>query len=295
MYIDRQEYRSIYQSIHRSILDRVLVDTRSSIGRYATEYRPMYRLIHRRILLSVDGGSLILHRYFTDTSPILHRYFTDTSPILYLHRMYWLISVNILVDISVDTRSVDRCSSIGRYISRQIGLHLGRQYLVSVDTSVYNIQYRSIYQSIVSVDLSVDISVVGIQYPSIYRSIVSIRSICRLIVSSIGQYIGRQYRSMYRWTVSFDVSVDGIQYRWIHRSSCRSRHRSICRSRHRSTSRSTHQSIYRSIYTSVDRIFSTIRICLFYCAFCHCYAGAMVPSRRNRKGNRNDNVIFTTQ
>ena len=92
--------------MQRSILDRLAVDTRSS-KEYrsiymSVEYRPMYR----SILLSVDilGGSPSLHRYFTDTSLILHRCCTDASPTLYLHRMYWLISVDISVHTLVDTR-----------------------------------------------------------------------------------------------------------------------------------------------------------------------------------------------
>ena len=40
----------IYRSIHRSILDRVSVDTLPSIGRYSIEYRSIYRSsIHRCI------------------------------------------------------------------------------------------------------------------------------------------------------------------------------------------------------------------------------------------------------
>ena len=66
-------HRSIYQSIQRSILDRLSVDTRSSIGRYIG-----------RVSTDVSTDTPI-GRYtwwFTDTSPILHRYCTDASPIL---------------------------------------------------------------------------------------------------------------------------------------------------------------------------------------------------------------------
>ena len=104
------------------------VDTRSSIDRYSIEYRPILDRV------STDTPIGRYTRWITDTSPILHRYFTDTSPILYFHRVYWLISVDILVDTSVDTRSVD--ISADRL----------------VDKSVDSIWYRSI----VSVDISVD-------------------------------------------------------------------------------------------------------------------------------------------
>ena len=58
----------------------ISVTTRSSIDQYLIEYRP----IHDQVLTNVSTDTLI-SRYtwwFTDTSLILHRYFTDTSSIL---------------------------------------------------------------------------------------------------------------------------------------------------------------------------------------------------------------------
>ena len=96
------------------------------IGRYLMEYRSILDRIYRYIgRVSVDIY-LVAHRDFTDTWPILHRYCTNASPTLYLHRMYWLISIDISVDTLVDTRPVDKCSSIGRCICRYIGLYIGR-------------------------------------------------------------------------------------------------------------------------------------------------------------------------
>ena len=120
--VSHQVYRPIAVSvdtlvdtrlIYRPILDRVSTDTRSSIDRCIDRY--CYRSIY-----------LVAHRDFTDTSPILHRCFTDTLP-----------SPSVLVDIgryitwyigrhSTDTRPVDKCSSIGRYICRYIGRYIGR-------------------------------------------------------------------------------------------------------------------------------------------------------------------------
>ena len=81
---DRCIGRYIGPILHRSILDRVSVDTRSSIGRYigrvstdVSTDTAIYRLKY-----------LVAHRDFTDTSPILHRCFTDTLP-----------SPSVLVDI----------------------------------------------------------------------------------------------------------------------------------------------------------------------------------------------------
>ena len=72
-----------YRSIYRSSIDRC-------IDRYS--YRSIY---------------LVANRDFTDISPILHRYCTDASPTLNLHRVYWLISVDISVDTLVDNTRQD--------------------------------------------------------------------------------------------------------------------------------------------------------------------------------------------
>ena len=89
-------HRSIYQSIQRSILDRVSTDvsTDTPIGRYTW--------------------------WFTDTSPIPHWYFTDTAPML--HRYFSSYIGRHLTE----SRAVDKCSSIGRCICRYIGRYIGR-------------------------------------------------------------------------------------------------------------------------------------------------------------------------
>ena len=119
-------HRSIYRSIKRSILDRLSVDTRSSIGRYIGRvsdrcidrysYRSIYLVVHRYF----TDTSPILHRYFTNTSLILHRYFTDTAPMLY---QYFGSHIG---RHSTETRAVDKFSSIGRCICRYIGRYIGR-------------------------------------------------------------------------------------------------------------------------------------------------------------------------
>ena len=96
-------HRSTYRSIQQLILDRLSVDTRSSIGRYIG--RVSDRCIDRYSYRSIY---LVAHRDFTDTWPILHWYCTDSSLTLNLHRVYWLISVDISVDTLVDTRPVDK-------------------------------------------------------------------------------------------------------------------------------------------------------------------------------------------
>ena len=55
--------------IYRSILNRILVDTRSSIGRY-TYQSSIDRCIDR---YSYQTMCLAIHQYFTDTLPILQR------------------------------------------------------------------------------------------------------------------------------------------------------------------------------------------------------------------------------
>ena len=127
-------YQPIYRSIHRSILDGVSVDTRSSINRYIG-----------RVSTDVSSDTPI-GRYtwwLTETSPILDQYFTDIAPMLYLHRVYWLISVDISVDTLVDTPLVDKCL---------VSVDVSADTLVytSVDTSVDSIKYWAIYRWIVS-------------------------------------------------------------------------------------------------------------------------------------------------
>ena len=99
-------HQLIYQSIHWSILDWVSVDTRSSIGRYigrvSTDVSTDTPI--GRYTWWLTETSPMLHRYFTDTSPILHRYCTNASLTLNLHRVYWLISVNILFDTLIELR-----------------------------------------------------------------------------------------------------------------------------------------------------------------------------------------------
>ena len=127
-------HRAIYRSIHQSILDRVSVDARSSIGRYIG-----------RVSTDVSTDTAI-GRYtwwLTETSPRLHRYCTDASPTLYLHRVYWLISVDISVDTLVDTRP-----TLDRSINALVSFDVPADTLV--DTSVDSIKYRSIYRWIVS-------------------------------------------------------------------------------------------------------------------------------------------------
>ena len=107
----RPMHRPIYRSIHRAILDRVSVDTRSSIGRYIG-----------RVSTDVSTDTAI-GRYtwwLTETSPIFRRYFTDTAPML--HRYF----SSYIGRHSTETRAVDKCPSIGRCICRYIGRYIGR-------------------------------------------------------------------------------------------------------------------------------------------------------------------------
>ena len=122
------------------------VDTRSSVGRYSIEYRPIYRSSIDRCIdrFSYRSIYLVAHRDFTDTSPILHRYCTDASPLLYLHRVYWLISVDISVDTLVDTRP-----TLDRSINALVSFDVPADTLV--DTSVDSIKYHTIYRSMVSI------------------------------------------------------------------------------------------------------------------------------------------------
>ena len=113
-------HRLIYRSIHRLIL----VDTRSSIGRYIGR-------------VSTDTAIGRYTWWLTETSPRLHRDFTDTSPTLYLHRVYQLISVDISVDTLVDTRPTH-----DRSINTLVSVDISADALV--DTSVDSIKYRSI-------------------------------------------------------------------------------------------------------------------------------------------------------
>ena len=135
----------IYRSIHRAILGRVLVDTRSSIGRYIGQVSTNVSTDTPigRYTWWLTESSPIFRRYFADTSPILHRYCTDASPTLNLHRVYWLISVDISVDTLVDTRP-----TLGRSINALVSVDISADTLD--DTSVDRIKYRSLYRWIVS-------------------------------------------------------------------------------------------------------------------------------------------------
>ena len=78
--------------MYRPILDGVWVDTRSSINQYIG-----------RVSTDVSSDTPIGQYAW---------WLTETSLTLYLHRVYWLISVDISVDTLVDTRPVDKRSSI---------------------------------------------------------------------------------------------------------------------------------------------------------------------------------------
>ena len=106
--------RPIHRSIHRSILDRVSVDIRSSTGRYIG-----------RVPTDVSTDTPI-GRYtwrFTDTWPIFDRYLTDT----------WLILDRYLTDT----------------------WPILQRYFTSVHTRLTRDRYRSIYRSIVLVDICI--------------------------------------------------------------------------------------------------------------------------------------------
>ena len=130
----RPMYWPIYRLIHQSILDRVSVDTRSSINRYIG-----------RVLTDVSTDthigrytwwrtetSPILEWYFTDTAPMLHRHFTFTECIGWYWSIYrsihWLTlnwSINALVSVDVSANTL-------------------------VYTPIDSIKYRAIYRWIVS-------------------------------------------------------------------------------------------------------------------------------------------------
>ena len=91
VFLDHVSYRGprpIYRPIHRSILDRVSVDTRSSIGRYIGRVSTDVSTdnpIGRNTWRFTDTWP-ILDRYLTDTWSLLDRYLTDTWPIF--HRCF---------------------------------------------------------------------------------------------------------------------------------------------------------------------------------------------------------------
>ena len=152
---DASVHISVNISVNKSvdILDLVST-TPSSAGRYIGQ------------LWTDVSTDRSIGRYILGGSPRLHRCCTDASPKLYLHRVYWLISVDISVDTLVDTQptlhqSINALVSVNYLpihwsihwpIVLSISRYMGRKYLVSldilVDTSVEGIDNRIYYQSI---------------------------------------------------------------------------------------------------------------------------------------------------
>lgn len=145
--------------IYRSILNRILVDTRSSIGQY-TYQSSIDRCIDR---YSYQTMCLAIHQYFTDDSPTLYRYFNECTG--RYQSIYQLIHQSIL-DRHSTMRQMLQYRSI--YLPIEWSIYwwvvssIARYYLVSVDILVkLSVKYQSIYWSIASVDMSADMSTIS--------------------------------------------------------------------------------------------------------------------------------------